>query len=417
MKKIFQKLTIGLAVSLIFFGETSLAQPGCTDPQANNYDPQATENDGSCMYPTTSYTPSQIAVLPGNLTECSGLAYFGNRLWTHLDGGNLSQLFEIDTLSGAVKEIVTIPNSNNTDWEDLAEDDEHIYIGNFGNNFGSRTDLGIYKIKKSNLVGGNPLPELIEFSYSDQTDFTPAVNNNNYDCEAFFFWNDSLHLFSKNWVDFKTRHYVLPATPGTHIAQLRDSLNVVGQITAADISDDGLVVLLGYNKSTIEAFMWLLFDFPESRFFSGNKRRISLGSVIATSQVEGIVFRNETRGYICAEERVINQAIVLPPKLMAFEVAQWLQNPVATTDRFADWGISIYPNPAGEYLFISANKWPPSPFKLRVTDVAGKTLLERLYEQPTTAELKIDVSNIPAGTYLLILENEKEKSASLFYKK
>ncbi|MEJ7666684.1 MAG: hypothetical protein WKG07_47795 [Hymenobacter sp.] len=29
------------------------AQGGCPDPQATNYDPAATRNDGSCQYPVT----------------------------------------------------------------------------------------------------------------------------------------------------------------------------------------------------------------------------------------------------------------------------------------------------------------------------------------------------------------------------
>ena len=68
---------------------------------------------------------------------------------------------------------------------------------------------------------------------------------------------------------------MLPSTPGEHVAELRDSLNVQGQVTAADISDDGKALLLGYNTSTSEAFLWLLFDFKGSRFFTGNKRPIS----------------------------------------------------------------------------------------------------------------------------------------------
>ncbi|HHM20593.1 MAG TPA: T9SS C-terminal target domain-containing protein, partial [Bacteroidetes bacterium] len=311
-----------LAIIVLLATRAAIPQPGCTDPLAINYDPSATENDGSCLYPPTTYQPAEIATLA--LTECSGLIYFDDHLWTLLDSGNPDNIYELDTLTGAVIQTQAIPNADNKDWEDFAQDAEHIYIGDFGNNGGDRTDLRIYKIKKTDLLAGNPDPQLIEFVFSDQTDFTPAHNANNYDCEAFFFRDDSLHLFSKNWLDFKTRHYVLPAQPGSHTAQLRDSLFVQGQITSADISENGTVLLLGYNTSTSETFLWLLFDFDGNRFFSGNKRRISLGSALTTSQVEGIAFSDTHRGYICSE-----RFSVLPPKLLMFDIAPYISGPVA----------------------------------------------------------------------------------------
>ncbi|MEK7254863.1 MAG: T9SS C-terminal target domain-containing protein, partial [Bacteroidota bacterium] len=279
------------------FGKTCFAQPGCTDPQALNFNNLASENDGSCTYPATSFSPIQLSLLPAELDECSGLLFFNDNLWTHEDGGAADKLFILDSLDGDLLQTITLPGVDNLDWEDLAQDDQHFYIGDFGNNDGNRTDLRILKYKKADLLAGSPTPEIIEFSFSDQTDFIAAPNANDFDCEAFFFWQDSLHLFSKNWLNFKTRHYVLSTTPGEHVAQLRDSLFVQGQITAADVSPDGKAILLGYNTATSETFLWLLFDFPGSQFFKANKRKISLGSAISNSQVEGICFRNETYGY------------------------------------------------------------------------------------------------------------------------
>ena len=56
----------------------------------------------------------------------------------------------------------------------------------------------------------------ILFSYPDQVSFERKLNNNNFDCEAFFYYHDSLHLFSKNWSDFKTKQYVVPSDTGTY---------------------------------------------------------------------------------------------------------------------------------------------------------------------------------------------------------
>lgn len=378
------------------------AQAGCTDPQAVNFDEQATENDGSCLYPPTSYVPGQIAQLPANLDECSGLAFFADRLWTLMDGGNTNHLYVIDTLSGALLQTITIANTENIDWEDLAQDEEYLYIGDFGNNFGSRTDLRVLKVKKSSLLTGQALPEIINFSFSDQTDFTPAANENDYDCEAFFFWGDSLHLFSKNWVNFNTRHYVLPTTPGAHIAQLRDSLDVEGQITGADISADGKAVLIGYNSVTAGVFIWLLFDFPGNRFFDGNKRKISLGSALATSQTEGIAFRNEHYGYICSENYS-----TLPQKLLNFDIGQWTSNPDFAAEDFSIGGISVNPNPFSNFLSIDFQQFIPGMQTLQLVDMNGKTLLSRnLKALSPPAKVSLETGRLISGVYYLVIQAE-----------
>ncbi|HFB99210.1 MAG TPA: T9SS C-terminal target domain-containing protein, partial [Phaeodactylibacter sp.] len=215
--------------------QNNLKAQGCTDPQANNFDASAIDNDGSCEYNTTTYTLTQKAILSDVVVESSGLVFFDNQLWTHNDGGNPDKIYQIDTLTGEVIKTVIIVYSDNEDWEDITQDETHLYIGDFGNNNGNRSNLRVYKILKSELASGVANPELIQFSYADQTDFTPANNNNDYDCEAFFFYNDSLHLFTKNWIDNKTKHYVIPSSSGTYVANIRETLDVQGLVTGADI--------------------------------------------------------------------------------------------------------------------------------------------------------------------------------------
>ena len=405
-----------LSFPLLFLPATAHAQPGCTDPQATNFDPAATENDGSCLYAPTSFQPPIIGTLPEDLEECSGLAFFGGSLWTHLDGGNPDQLFTLDTLTAEKLQTITVPNSDNHDWEDLAEDDEHLYIGDFGNNDGDRTDLRIYKIKKADLLAGAVSPELIEFSFSDQTDFTPMHNENNFDCEAFFFWQDSLHLFSKNWVDFKTRHYVLPASPGTHVAELRDSLNVQGQITAADITEDGKVLLLGYNVSTIEAFIYLLFDFHGSDFFSGNKRRISMGQANLTSQTEGLVFRDMRRGYICSES-----LSVFPQRLLSFDIEEWVDNPVSAESTVGPGSgkLSVFPNPAGDFIHLKMEGFPNGDdLVLHIYGAKGEIVFSKKIDKTLMVnELEINTAHLRSGNYWVQIAGGEINSGACFSKK
>ena len=218
-------------------------QEGCTDPQAINFDGMAIDNDGSCIYGATQFQMEQRATLPDLLEESSGAAFIDGQLWTHNDGGNPNEIYRIDTLTGEILQTVLVGNLENEDWEDMAQNDTHLFIGDFGNNLGNRMDLGIGRIDRNDLGNLIVSAEFINFSFSDQTDFTERLNDNDYDCEAFFYYQDSLHLFTKNWVDEQTRHYTLPATPGTHVAQLRETFDVQGLIAGAAIDEASGTIL------------------------------------------------------------------------------------------------------------------------------------------------------------------------------
>ena len=61
----------------------------------------------------------------------------------------MNALYELNVTNGNVSRTVTIQNAANVDWEDICTDDDYIYIGDFGNNSGNRTNLRIYKVLKS----------------------------------------------------------------------------------------------------------------------------------------------------------------------------------------------------------------------------------------------------------------------------
>ena len=282
----------------------SFAQSGCTDYQATNFDPSAIMNDGSCVYSFTTLPLSFNCFIDSIETgETSGIVYQNNNLWTHVDD-TYNIIYRIDTLTDSIFQRVTLNNSTNIDWEDISSDSNHIYIGDIGNNDGNRTNLKFYKVLKSDITTSSSTVNagIINFSYSDQTNFNISHNSNFYDCEAFFILNDSIHLFTKGWVNRWTKHYVLHADTGVQIAQLVDSFNVAGLITSAAIQGDSLVVLLGLNFSGGYCSVWMLSSFEGSRFFSGNKRKFSIGNFSTAGQAEGICFLDTNKGYISNEQ-------------------------------------------------------------------------------------------------------------------
>lgn len=388
------------------------AQSGCTDPLALNYDTEATENDGSCIYETTNYVPQLLTNLTGSLNEASGLALIDGALWIHNDGGNATEIYVLDSLSGQIERTLDLLNSDNEDWEDLAQSETHLFVGDFGNNSGNRTDLRIYKIAQNELSQDFAFSEFINFSYEDQTVFEDNHNNHNFDCEAFFYHNDSLHLFTKNWIDNTCKYYVLPATTGTHTAQLRSTFNTNGLITGADISPDGTVALVGYTQGG-GTFMWLLYDYKTGDYFSGNKRRINLGSAVNTSQLEAVIFEKDGYGYIGAEEFSI-----LPPKLMAFDIQEWT-NPVSIFSvPELPFSVKLFPNPIDKYLNLEFGKAVTGELDLTIYNNLGQKVWGQTKVLFASSRLQIDAQEqLSSGNYWLSIRQNNQQTTLPFIKK
>lgn len=295
---------------------------GCTDPLSKNYNPNATENDGSCVYKNLKIKPEYSIKLSDSIKETSGLTAFDNLLWTHNDDHDTT-LYGLDSL-GKIKKKIVLKNVTNHDWEEISQDNEHLYIGNFGNNAkGNRTDLNILKIEKKSFSAENPIIEKISFSYADQTDLSAQKpNSTNFDCEAFIVSNDSIYLFTKQWKSSKTSIYVLPNSPENHIAQLKDTLNTEGLVTGAVyLEDKKLIVLCGYSK-TGKTFLYLLYDFKNHSFLSGNKRKINLK--LPFHQIEGITSKDGIHYFITNESLVRKPVLNNPQQINYLDLSSAL---------------------------------------------------------------------------------------------
>jgi len=209
---------------------------------------------------------SLVASFPNLLDETSGLSFIDGTLWTFNDGGASSVLHQIDTTTATVIQSVSLQNASNIDWESIAHDDQHVYVGDFGNNDGDRMDLRIYILSKDSLLNGSgsvTVTDTIQFSYSDQSSFVSSPNATNHDCEALIAYGDSLYLFTKRWLDNRSYVYGVPKTPGQYTLGPLDSLETDGLITGADVNSEGLLVLCGYTTSG-SAFLRSIegFSFP-----------------------------------------------------------------------------------------------------------------------------------------------------------
>ena len=389
-------------ISVLFlFSLAYYAQEGCTDPLANNYMPFATINDGSCEYDLTSHTMNLVTDLASpTLNENSGIIFYNGHLFTINDGGNSNSIFELDTLGNIIREI-TVTNAINVDWEGISQNSQSVFIGDFGNNSGSREDLCIYEISKQDIED----PQATEvsairrpFKFEDQLDFNWASNAHDFDCEALISTEDSLYLFSKNWLNEETKLYKLPiAWPDTAVATLSAGLNVDGLITDATFDPiSKRVMLLGYKNNggnLYTSFIWIFWNYQGSSLFSGNKRRIEIGSMFTLGQTEGIALYNSTNGYVSSEQ--ISSVITIPPKLFNFDFSEYLEPESLGIDMVNSFQSLVYPNPGHSYLTIHGKKGTYSIYEYPSM---------RFVSSGKNESNQIDISGLNVGTYVIDLE-------------
>ncbi len=234
-------------------------------------------------------TISAITVLDTEVYETSGLLFLDDRVITHNDSGGQPWLYEIDTTDGSVSRTVVVANASNIDWEEVVMDDTYLYICDFGNNSGTRTNLAVYKISIEDYLttpNDTVYCDTIRFSYADQDDFTPATYTTNFDAEAMVSIGDSLYIFTKNWGNYKTHIYPLSKIPGDYSINRSSELLVACLVTgAAYDSDKNELMFTGYTL--IDPILILVHDFESTHFSEGTLVRYTAG-LEGSIQIEGV---------------------------------------------------------------------------------------------------------------------------------
>ncbi|WP_454045163.1 hypothetical protein [Chryseobacterium sp. Marseille-Q8038] len=251
----------------------------------------------------------RVGYLDDKIEETSGLNILNGKLYTFNDSGNAAEVFEIDKKSG---EIIRTLKTNviNTDWEALANDGRNFYIGDFGNNAGTRKDLMIYKVPYGRIDTANTIKipgseraldgTRILFYYPEQTDFTSKNTRNDFDAEAMIYLNGKLHVFTKEWASKATSHYIVDP----EISELQKAEKIEAYTTGFVVTDasyfDKKLYLIGYTKKT-EVFLDIFTETEPGIFFKEKPKHYYLGTALSLSQIEGISV-DETGMYISGEK-------------------------------------------------------------------------------------------------------------------
>ncbi len=337
--------------------------------------------------------------------EASGLDFSGgSSYWTHNDGYGDNRLYKLSS-TGSLSRIVTVSNATNVDWEDLASDNQKVnmYIGDFGNNSCSRTNLRIYKIPHpSSNSSSTATASVIRFSYPDQTRFPSKWLN--FDVEGFFHLNGKLYLFTKadgNAVGY-CKLYTLPDQPGTYTATFIDSFPISSRITGADISPDGRTAVLISNTR-----IYLFENFSGSNIFNGTYTKINIDG--SYTQKEGVCF-NSSNSICLIDEGSSN-------KLYSVSLSSYMRlstepdQAEIKLEQSALLSDNIFPNPATEF-FTVRNPGNFEQADILITDITGK-VLNRFPMTKMDAEIRVNTTQLAAGIYFvqMIAEGNRRETA------
>lgn len=327
-------------------------------------------------------TATLVQPLGEAVSESSGLIILNGRFITHNDSGGEAALYEIDTLSGNIARTVTVSGVENTDWEDIAVDENYIYIGDFGNNAGNRTDLRIQRIEISDYLStptDDVSAETIFFSYNDQTDFSDATFTTNFDAEAMTVVDGVIFVFTKNWGNQQTNMYQMPAAPGTHSAVNSATINAQGFVTSANYNlENGQLTLLGHSLF-LQPFVIEISNFENGEFETFVKTNFTLPTGFS-GQTEAIAEIN-AKYYLSSEASFAGISGL-------FRMSAPYVTTVQTQTNHRH--LRIYPNPATDKIFIETENFK----RAEILDLSGKSLL-------TSNEVEVDVSSLSTGVYIL----------------
>ncbi len=251
------------------------------------------------------YTGSiPFVILNKKLQETSGLVYYQQTLWTFNDSGGEPAIYRVHPETGNILQTVRLVNAKNMDWEDIAQDHGHFYIGDFGNNLGNRKDQVIYKIMKNEIPpSGNVKLKAtkIHFDFEDRQDYSISYKKTAFDCEAMVTLGDSLVVITKNWDNQIARFYILENKKGKHEARLFQEFKAEGLFTGADYNPaTKSLILCGYGKEGTFLYNGILDR--QGRKIQAKGLQITKFPLLKPFQVEGVCFGKGDKIYLSTEK-------------------------------------------------------------------------------------------------------------------
>lgn len=256
------------------------------------------------------------------ISEMSGIVKSRRRdnlYWVHNDSGDSARIFAIDGNGNSVLPTYSkftfygdepqdgkkqwqgfeVLYANNVDWEDIAVDENYLYIADMGNNGNARRDLAIYLVSEIDPTAStrSAVIKRLPVVYPEQKEYPPK--NRYYDSESLFVVGGKLYVITKH--RGPGGFLRAPWEAGANLYRLdtsyEDRDNVLTRVdshllltaaTGADLSPDGRTLAV-----ISPSHLYLFRDPVDDRWFSQSTVRSVPISMHAFRQVEAITWESD----------------------------------------------------------------------------------------------------------------------------
>lgn len=184
-------------------------------------------------------------ILHDELNEISGLVVMDTLGYAINDSGGKACLYAFTLSTGTILYRYTLDGAKNKDFEALTENKTHIFIGDIGNNFASRSNFNIYSISKSEFTNASKKVEYKSLQFTLPNYEPTWSKKHNFDMEAMHCnaAGDSLFIYSKNRSDNTVTIYSIDTKSESQEAITMGTLKLNGMITAAAVQGQDLFLL------------------------------------------------------------------------------------------------------------------------------------------------------------------------------
>lgn len=333
-----------------------------------------------------------VANFPMALKGTSSIFYMNGTYWTANDHGDLI-IYNIDSTTGEILRVIPF-DIEIEDMEEIAQDADYIYFGDFGDNLGERDNLRIFRLDKGDIASGIFDFDTIEFWYPERNRW----NRRNYDCESFVVGDSNFYLFTKRWNSLDCEVYSIPKRIGEWRANLLGSFASDGLVTGCCyLPQFQLLTLCGYNTSC-KPFVIIIYDIEGENFLDAKKLHVELGNEQGV-QTEAIISHDGIHYYLTNEYLALVSSYT-PPRLLNLDLSPFLEDYVNGTGEVHRLAIAekprqqlgVFPNPTTRWLNISGAEG----CKITIYNMRGQCVGEAFDQQ------RLDLSSLPSGCYTLV---------------